>query len=171
MTKFPAYWLPWAMISLGCVFDVAVAQSTVHFNVTGSIVNEGTCTFQNTEVPVPLGDVNKSVFTGVGTPSPWLEFKLVSAGCTDVSHVYMKYSGTAASGNSNLFAVTGGAAGVGVDIQTYNDQQAVPNGATITWAPRAIGATYDFKARYMQTQSSITAGVANTTVTVSMTYD
>lgn len=139
------------------------------FNVT---VTSPTCSFQNTEVPVPLGDVNRSVFTGVGTASPWHDFGLVSAGCSNVNHVYMKFAGTPASGNNKLFAVTGGATGVGVDIQTSGNQQAVPNGtAAITFSPLAAGASYGFKARYMQTQAAITAGNANATATVSITYD
>ncbi|MEO6917915.1 MAG: fimbrial protein [Collimonas sp.] len=162
-------WGLYALLAVALAAPVS-ANTTAKFNFTGSITKT-TCGYASTDVAVPLGDVNVNVFSGIGSASPWVNFSLVSTGCSNVTTVQMKFTGTAAAGNSNLFAVTGGAAGAGVDIQTYNNQQAVPNGsASINWGPRAVGATYDFKARYMQTQVAITSGTANAVATVLISY-
>lgn len=148
----------------------AQADDTAIFSVTGNIKGSS-CGFQTGDVNVPLGTHEASEFTGVGSTTGWFQFPLVSSGCT-ASAVHMTFTGTAAAGNANLFAVTGGAAGVGVDLQSYDGVQAVPNSGTLmNWAPRPAGGTYMFQARYMQTVSPITSGTANANVTVQMTYD
>ncbi|WP_158543259.1 fimbrial protein [Dyella psychrodurans] len=155
----------------------ASAQDTAHINFVGTI-NGPTCSLSTSNITIPLGAVNKSVFTAVGSPSPWgPNVALVSAGC-NASLVSMTFTGAANSSNPNLFAVTGGAAGVGIQLQQSNTSggagggQAIPNDTTnpVTFAPAAAGAGYSFTARYVQSDATITTGPANATITVLITY-
>ncbi|MFJ2989641.1 fimbrial protein [Collimonas sp. NPDC087041] len=129
-----------------------------------------TCSITTPNLNFPLGSINKSTFTGIGSVSPWVTEKLVSGGC-NATTVSMTFQGTANVNNKNLFAVTGGATGIGVDLQSYDGYQAIPNSATaITWGPRGNGASYDFKARYMQSDAAVTTGPANAIATVLVNY-
>ncbi|MEO6917914.1 MAG: fimbrial protein [Collimonas sp.] len=148
-------------------------QGTANLWLTGATFNviTPTCSFANTNVNVPMGTISDTVFTGIGSVSPWVQFKLVSSGCPNVTTVQMKFTGTAATGNSNLFAVTGGAAGVGLNLWQASGAQAVPNSSTfINWTPQASGSSYNFSARYMQSGATVTAGAANAVVTVLISY-
>lgn len=134
-----------------------------------------TCSFSTPNVVVPLGEHQTSEFNGVGTfTQPWVPFDLVATTCTaETSTIHMSFSGTVASGgNPNLFAVTGGATGVGVDIQTTAGAQAVPNSTTpMDFPAQQAGGTYSFQARYMQSEPTIGTGSANANVVVGLTYN
>jgi len=143
---------------------------TIRFQGT---INGPTCSLSTSNITIPIGAVNKSAFTGIGSVSSYSpNVALVSAGC-NASLVSMTFTGTAAPGNANLFAVTGGAAGVGIQLARSNSSTyAVPNSTTapITFTPAVSGAGYSFAARYVQTAATITTGPANATITVLITY-
>ncbi|MFC3650402.1 fimbrial protein [Dyella humi] len=130
-----------------------------------------TCSLQTANLTIPLGAVSKTTFGGIGSASPWVGGNLVSSGC-NANLVSMTFSGTADPNNLNMFAVTGGATGVAVQLdQAGGTQQAVPNSSTpMTFAPAAAGGLYPFAARYVQTATTVTTGTANATITVLITY-
>lgn len=151
--------------SMTLASGVVLAQTTGNatINVTGSITG-ATCSLSTSNITIPIGPVDKSVFTGIGSFSPWGAYQtLVSSGC-DASLVSMTFTGTAAPGNPNLFAVTGGAAGVGIQLQKNattggaGGGQAIPNSTTapVTFTPAASGGGYSFNARYVQTSAELT---------------
>ncbi len=84
----------------------------------------------------------------------------------------MTFTGPANASNPKLFAVIGGAAGIGIQLdQAGGAQQAIPNSSTpVTFAPAAAGGLYSFGARYVQTDDAIRTGPANATITVLITY-
>jgi type 1 fimbria pilin len=145
-----------------------VCAQTLSTNISGTIT-PGTCKIESKDVG--LGKFEQSAFSGVGTGTKWTSFGLATSGCPAyVKSVLMAFKGTADQNNPNLFRVNGGASGIGLDLQTYNDQQAVPNGAAMSWGPRKSGETYDFKVRYMQTTAQIKGGKANASVEFWLTY-
>ena len=157
----------------GCMLPgLTQAADTAHINFTGTI-SAPTCSLQTSNITIPIGNVDRSVFTSVGSISPWSpNVALVSAGC-NVSLVSMTFRGTADGHNANLFAVTGGAAGVGIQLAKSNSAvYAIPNDTTcpVTFTPAAAGQGYSFAARYMQTTTTVTPGAANATITVLITY-
>lgn len=151
--------------------NVARAE-TAHFHFNGTISGP-TCSLQTSDITLPIGDVDRADFTGPGSPSRWSPtVSLVSAGC-NASLVSMTFTGTADADNPQLFAVSGGAAGIGIqlakgDLLTF----ATPNDTNrpVTFAPAAAGQGYSFAARYVQTTQDITPGTADATITVLITY-
>ncbi|MGC1548825.1 MAG: fimbrial protein [Rhodanobacter sp.] len=129
-----------------------------------------TCGFQSGSTTVALNNHQVDEFTGVGSSTGWVQAPLMAGNC-NANLVRMTFSGAADPNNPNLFAVSGGATGVGVDFQTFDNLQAVPNSGTpMIRDPVTAGSSYLFQARYMQTTPSITSGGANTNITVNMTY-
>ncbi|WP_266171120.1 fimbrial protein [Dyella subtropica] len=152
--------------------SAAFAQSSGNatIKVTGTITG-ATCSLSTSNITIPLGTVNKSVFTGVGSVSAWVNGDLISGGC-DASLVSMIFTAQANASNPKLFAVVGGAAGVGIQLDQFGGgQQAIPNSSTpMTFAPAAAGGLYKFAARYVQTDDAIRTGPANATIAVLITY-
>lgn len=159
------------LVALLACLPAAHATDKVTFNVTGNVTLT-TCEFASANVDFPLGNVDAGVFTGIGTASAFVEKSLISRGCTGVTKLLMRFQATPDPNNSKYIAVTGGAKGVAVDLQSFDNLPAVPDNTTaITWNPRADGAGYAYKARYIQTAASVTPGVANATVVVNITYE
>jgi major type 1 subunit fimbrin (pilin) len=151
----------------------ALAQSTARIDFNGSISQSTSCSLTTNNITLPIGDVEKNSFTGVGSTSNWSpNVALISGGC-NATQVSMTFTGTADPNNPALFAVQGGAAGVGIQLaQSGGGQFAVPNDTTrpMTFPPAAAGQGYSFAARYQQSGATITAGTANATITVLITY-
>lgn len=169
----PRSFLKPALLAALCVLaGQAQATDQVTFNVTGAI-SVGTCSFSSTSVEFPLGTVDASTMPNVGDGSRWEERPLVSAGCSSgVGLVKMTFQGTADADNPQLFQVEGGAAGVGVELASYDNHPALPDNTTpIDWAPKPVGGVYRYKARYQRTRSAVVAGTANASITVNMTYE
>lgn len=166
------YLIPCIALAGSIAASSAWGAETAYIYFDGHISGP-TCSLQTSNIEIPIGAVEKSLFTRVGTPSPWSEtVPLVSAGC-NAALVSMTFSGTADANNSQLFAATGGAAGVGIQLATGDHLKfAVPNSTNnpITFAPAAAGQGYGFAARYIQTTDAVTAGTANATIIVLITY-
>lgn len=141
--------------------------------ITFTIENTAaTCSFQADTVTFPLNNVEASSLPSVGSQSPWVSKPLVSAGCPNAKNVWMRFQGTPDATNPALFSTTGGASGVGVEMQSADGYAVVPNGTTpMNWQPRAAGGEFGFKARYVRTTAPITPGAANSTITVNLSYD
>lgn len=168
MKRFFSCTLLAGLMATGSAFAQDTGTATINFIGTIGAI---TCSLQTSNLTISLGAVNKSTFGGIGSASPWVGGDLVSNGC-NAHLVSMTFSGTADPNNQFMFAVTGGAAGVAVQLdQAGGAQQAVPNSSTpMTFTPAAEGEFYSFAARYVQTAATVTPGVANATITVLITY-
>lgn len=155
-----------------CLASHAAWAETAYIDFNGKI-NPPTCSLQTSSITIPIGDVDKSTFTAVGSESAYSpNVPLVSAGC-NASLVSMTFTGRADPDNPALFAVSGGAKGVGIRLAKYDGTAfAAPNDTSkpITFVPEPAGQGYSFKARYEQTLGSVTTGPANATITVLITY-
>ncbi|MBU2048703.1 MAG: hypothetical protein KKH61_06965 [Gammaproteobacteria bacterium] len=128
-----------------------------------------TCGFTAVDVDLLRHDADR--FTGVGSATPWQYFTLGSTGCSaSVTAVNLTFRGVADPDNTNLHAFPG-IPGVGVDITSWDNEEAGPNGVTKAWAPRPTGEGYLYRARLMQTLPSITPGTGRAAITVDVSYN
>ena len=109
---------------------------------------------------------------GADGGSPWVDFKLVSDDCdlTQFSDATFTFSGTTVVGAPELFAVTGGAGGVGVQLSTAAGTDIVPD-TDLTMPVLAAGGEYGFRARFKRTVDALTSGMARAEVVVRVDYD
>lgn len=166
-----------SFLLLACAAPNAAWAETAHINFSGTISGPPTCSLQTSHITLPIGEVDRSVFTGVGSYSDWSpNVALISAGCSNASLVSMTFNGTADTDNTSLFKAVGGAAGVGIQVCKTGSSDpancAVPNDTSkrVTFDPAAAGQGYSFAARYIQTTPTVTPGTANATITVLITY-
>lgn len=146
------------------------AQSTATINVTGSIIG-GTCTLHTSNIALDIGSVDKSVFTGAGTPSNWSPPNTLIWDNCDATLISLTFTGTQDPNDARRFAVTGGATGVGIELAESGSLTSPfgPN-STTTVSPLNSAASLSLVARYVQTGISVTTGQANTTVVALITY-
>jgi type 1 fimbria pilin len=145
------------------------AQS-VTFNLTGNIT-QGTCSF--TIPDRDLGTYAASSFTGSTTTAWSNPIAIRAVSCTsDIQNIRMTFSGTPDAINSNYFApmsTSGNVTGVAIQLASLYEAPITPGGS-MNWSLGAIGTTYTIKARFVQTQPSVTPGVVSTPITVQFTY-
>lgn len=148
----------------------SIVLPAVTFNV-----NVTSCTVNNATVPVGLGDVSKSQFTGVGSSSSAIAYN-ISLNCSTGTPVKLTLDGTADSSNTTgvLALTSAGTAGVasGLGVQLLYNSSPVTLGSIITVGTTTSAGAYSIPltARYYQTASTVTAGKANSTATFTMTY-
>lgn len=126
---------------------------------------------------VVLGQVNVSVFTGVGDKSPSTPFKIKLENCdtSNFQNVDVSFSGIANGDNDALIALStepGAATGVGIGIYD-NDNVIVPaNEKTAKPIPLKNGQTVlYFSANYVSTLDAVTTGYGNAEVDFNLTYN
>ncbi|UUT22999.1 fimbrial protein [Pseudomonas sp. T8] len=146
-------------------------------NLTGTntIIPVG-CSVTNTTINVPMGNVQRSTFTGVGYEGNPVQF-VIPLDCGAGTRVDFRLDAPAdSSGVPGVMAINSSAtgntaSGVGIKI-TYNGA-AVTFGATVPAGVTANSGTYNipFVARYYQTSPNVEAGKANGTATFTMTYN
>ena len=153
--------------------------TNITLSVTGGpSVSLKACTVNNPAINVPLGTTTSSAFTGIGSTANTQTFN-VSLTCSQVASAKITLSPgssgafNAANGVINLDPSTTGTAATGVGIQLlYNNAVAPLNSAISVGSVAAAGSlTVPLSARYYQTASTVTGGVANGTATFTMTYN
>jgi len=165
------YLIP-CIVLAGTVAVGSAQADTGTINFAGTI-NGATCSLSISSATLTIGAVQQSVFKGLGSASPPSPVGTIATdpSCT-ASTVSMTFTANADPNDSTLFAVTGGASGVGIKLEGLNSggvwQQAVPNNPA---APivNVIGAQ-SFRASYVQSAATLVNGNANATITVLVTY-
>lgn len=133
------------------------------------------CSITTSSVRVPLDDVLASRLTSVGTTIKPSSFN-VGLNCEAGARVNAKLTGTKNTDTSTngVLQLTGaGTAGVasGVGIQLlYNNTPLELNKNIVLNTSAGGQETYPFIAQYYQTRTAVTAGSANATATLEMTY-
>lgn len=171
-----------ASVISDCSQDPAVPPpdyTPASIKITGSpAVSLQACTVNNPAINVPLGTTSSSAFTGIGSTANTQTFN-VSLTCSQATNAKITLSPgssgafNAANGVLNLDPATTGTAATGVGIQLlYNNAAAPLNSAISVGSLTAAGnLTVPLSARYYQTASKVTGGVANGTATFTMTYN
>ncbi len=154
--------------------STAQAADVANFTFTGEIIGT-TCSIRGNDLAFPLGSVERSTLPSNGSTSPLVVRALISNGC-DATSVRITATGAVAPSTASLFAVTGGATGVGVELFA-NDTgvltgRLVPNSSTgVVVSPAANGGDYKFSARYHRHVSvPLGRGQASSSATITLDY-
>ena len=144
-------------------------------NIGSFAVNTVSCTLGNKSIVVDMGTVNARAFNGPGT---WPTDKNTRAFsipvlCQKGVAINFQIDGNAkdpSRGLLNLSADTSAAKGVALQL-LYNDQP-LPLSSRVKWQTTTADGNYaiPLKARYLQTDASVTPGVANANATFKLTY-
>lgn len=142
---------------------------------TGTI-NVMACSVQTPVVNVPMGEHPLTDFTGVGYTTAPVDVP-ISLDCDGGARINAEITAQAASGTSQPGAMqldSGADSASGVAIQLLNSA-----GTPVALNQKFVVDTvespgdyhFNWTARYLQTNATVTSGQANTTATLSLTYE
>ena len=163
----------------GLIRASIVSRTYVYnFSFGESNVNTVACSVTNTTIQVPMGNIKRSEFTGVGFRTAPTSF-FIPLLCDAGTRVNITIDATAdASGVAGVMAIDPASIGIaasGVGIEVLDN-----HGAPVQFGTQTLLGTYPgtggqvwspFPARYYQTNDSVIAGQANGTATFTMTYN
>ncbi|MDX7986994.1 type 1 fimbrial protein [Xenorhabdus sp. 12] len=137
------------------------------------------CTLKTPSIDVPLGDVSKSDFKGIGTEAQPKQFNIdleCSSGSPEkISHPKMTLEDvTFPSNHSDILTLSKNSTAEGVGIRIYHNQNPVkyqPNSKLQLGAFGNGHYSVPFQANYIQTGSTITPGSVHANVTFKLFYD
>ncbi|WP_236668291.1 fimbrial protein [Burkholderia sp. ISTR5] len=146
------------------------------FSLSQTIINVAACTTPN--VTVTMGSYKQSAFTGVGSSTPAVAFKVgvnaCPAGLNSIQYQFVPVNAVLDTTNGVLaLSSDSTAAGIGLQLKDnsgkalkYNTQY------TLTSYNGSTGGSYTIPltANYYQTSASVTPGSANAVLTFTMTY-
>ena len=149
--------------------------ANVTLNGTNTITSES-CSVTTNPVNVPLGDHDKSEFSGPGSATAWQTFN-INLSCIQGARINVRLDATADSdagvpGVIKLDSDPVNASGVGVQLWYRYEDSPVQFGQERYYytSPSGGNEYVQLQARYYQTTQSITAGKANATATFTLTY-
>lgn len=146
--------------------------ANVTLNGTNTVKSEA-CTVTTPSVDVPMGEHDKSEFSGAGSTTDWVSFDI---GLTcDIGariNVRIDAQADASAGSQGVMQLdSGGASGVGIQLHYRPDDAAVQYGQERFYWQSVYGDDIvQLKARYYQTAGTVTPGTANGTATFTLTY-
>ncbi|MEB0183537.1 fimbrial protein [Pseudomonas sp. Bout1] len=165
-------------IPIGIESRASIASQfyTANVSLTGTnTIVPVACSVTNTSIPVPMGDIPRTSFTGVGSSSPEKSFS-IPLNCDATTRVNVTLDGTRhSSGIAGLLALDPSASDTvasGVGLQLLFKSAPVSLGSPIAVGTVASDGAYSvpFTARYYQTGATVGGGKANSTATFTMTY-
>lgn len=138
------------------------------------VVNVTACSVSTPVVNVPLGEYVTSEFTAVNHTTPPVSVP-VTLDCLAGARINAVVSADADTSTNLQGAIklaSGGASGVAVQVMDKNNAPVKLNQKFVVDTTLADGQyNFDWKARYLQTQSAVTTGDANAFATLSLTYE
>lgn len=146
------------------------------FSLTPTVVNVAACTTPN--VTVNMGTYKQSTFTGAGSSTPAVAFKVnvnaCPAGLKSIQYQFIPVSAVLDASNGVLaLSSDSTAAGIGLQLKDgsgkalkYNTQYTLASYDSTTGGAYTIPLT----AAYYQTSATVTPGSANANLTFTMTY-
>jgi major type 1 subunit fimbrin (pilin) len=153
----------------------ALADSAT-LNITGRILSAA-CEPEVNPLAVPLGNISRTALNAKGETASPTAFQLRLKNCpAEVSQVKVQFDGTPATGDSNalaLTAVTGAATGIAVQLQDAAGAILPLGQPSALMAIKGGSGTVNslvFRARYIATDDSVTAGIANASATFTIWY-
>lgn len=133
------------------------------------------CSINTANITVPLDDVLSAGLTAVSTTAKPKDFN-VGLSCNAGARVNMRMTGTqnqdtSASGVLDLTGAGSSDVAKGVGIQIlYNGTPVALNNNMVLKTFAGVQESFTFTAQYYQTKSTVTAGSANSTATLNLTY-
>lgn len=136
---------------------------------------EKACSVTTTAITVPMGDVPRDDFTGIGSTAAIHNFTIL-LDCDASTNINLQLDGAVVSGQPTVLtlnASTTPPAASGVGLQVLYAGNPVAMGAPILIATTSADGPYNIplQARYYQTDSVVTGGLANSTATFTITYN
>ncbi|WP_316658089.1 fimbrial protein [Ralstonia condita] len=150
-------------------------QKESQFSIGSVAVEKLSCTLGSAAINVPMGNVPVSTFKGPGTAQPSFRDRAFSIPltCPKGASINLKLDGTAYDASQGMLKLDSEASSAtGVAIQMLYDDKPVELAKNFKWQTTDAEGTYSIplKARYVQTDSSVTPGVANGSATFTLTY-
>lgn len=166
-------------LSTGVLARASVANQFYFANATlngTNTVTSESCSVTTNPVNVPLGDHDKSEFSGPGSATAWQTFN-INLSCIQGAQINVRIDATADSdagvpGVIKLDSDPVNASGVGVQLWYRYENSPVQFGQERYYytSPSGGNEYVQLQARYYQTTQSITAGKANATATFTLSY-
>lgn len=154
---------------LGLSIVSAAHAADGKLNITG-LVTDTACsvTGAGTDIPVPLGTVNKAAFTADGAPVGNLGFTIAVTNCAINSPVMVRFNGSALPGSPGLIQVnpvTGGATGVAIGLYEENGVAIPLNANSVAQQTDSTGAAMlKYTAAYVApSAAAVTSGTVSAT--------
>ncbi|UNC52645.1 fimbrial protein [Enterobacter huaxiensis] len=142
----------------------------------GTIVSQS-CKVDNNVINVTMNDVMDTDFNGLGSTTPEVSFN-IPLQCEASQKVTVKLSAGAsggfdsAKGILNLDTVSDSTVAEGVGLQILFNNNPVPFETDLSVGTSTVGAyNIPFTARYYQTGAKVSAGIANASASVLLTYE
>jgi type 1 fimbria pilin len=139
----------------------------------GSSVASSTCTLSSTSISVPIGNIAGTKFTKIGSTAGDKSFD-IGLKCDKNANINVSMTGTQnkdTAEKSVLALTTGGnAQGIGVQLLYGGAPLTLGSNLALKTASSGGAETLPFTTRYYQTQSTVIAGTANATATLTFTY-
>ncbi|HHA1905500.1 TPA: fimbrial protein [Enterobacter asburiae] len=155
--------------------DGTYSDTGLDISVSGGSISDTTCNVGSKNITIPFGTLSADIFTGVGSTSSPQKFSL-DMQCTPDRSLTMNLSGTQSAdvSDNSVLALTGAggdgvATGLGVQI-LLNEQPMKLNEPTAIATGSGDMSSVNFGARYYQTKNIVSAGEANATATLNITY-
>ena len=153
----------------------SVWQTEAQFSIGSVAVEKLSCTLGSAAINVAMGEVPVGAFKGPGTSPP--EGRTKSFGipltCPKGASINLQLDGTAHDATQGMLKLNSDASSAtGVAIQMLYDDKPVELAKRFKWQTTDAEGTYSIplKARYVQTDKSITPGAANGSATFTLTY-
>ncbi|CAI2026900.1 Type-1A pilin [Serratia quinivorans] len=150
-------------------------ETEVPISLNSFTITTLACSLTSTSINVPLGDVLASKFTGVGVTAGDKSFDL-GLTCDKDAKINVSLAGTQNTDTSETSVLaltsagqTGTASGVGVQL-LYGGTPLKINNNILLKTSAGGQETLPFTARYYQTLADISAGLANSSATLNITY-
>ncbi|MCT7296582.1 type 1 fimbrial protein [Ralstonia sp. CHL-2022] len=144
------------------------------FSIGSVQVDNLSCTLGSAAINVPMGEVPLSAFKGPGTsPDGRTKAFNIPLTCSKGASINLKLEGTAHDAAQGMLTLSADSASAkGVAIQLLYGDKPVELAKSFKWQTTEAEGTYSIplKARYVQTDKSVTTGVANGSATFTLTY-
>lgn len=144
----------------------------VYFGGATILPNAPTCSLSTSSATFDMGVLKTSDFNrGAGATYNWVADQSLRANSNcNASTASMTFVGTADPAYPNAFKNNGTAKGVALQLWQANGSQAIPNSATPIRFNAGANQNFTFSARYLQTESTVTAGTVSAVATVTVNY-
>lgn len=144
-------------------------------NIGSLKVNTVSCSLSNASIDVNMGEVGNELFEGVGT---WpgdgnTRAFSIPLNCSAGASINLKIEGNAQDASRGVLKLdAGNASAEGVGIQLLYGDKPVELGKQFKTGTASSKGKFDIplKARYLQTEKTITPGAANGSATITLTY-
>lgn len=159
-------------------YDGNSSNPAIRINLVNSTVVQVACSITTPNLVFPIGDVLASTFgSSIGTtPVAAKNTQNLGLNCDAGANINVSLSGTQNPdvSTTSVLALTGQgsanvAKGVGVQI-LYNSSPLILNNRIVLKQSAGGQETFPLTARYYQTKTSVTTGMANASATLNLTY-